>query len=160
MPKPELPKAVFKYEQADDSAGFLLWKITALWQAQLQKVLSEFGITQTQYAILASLAWFAQHQEAPTQAHLVDHTKIDKMTLSKAIRKLEEVGLVTREDSAQDSRAFNICFTEQGSQVIQQAVVAIETADEAFFACLSEPQLQAYKSLMATIIASQSQTKP
>ena len=42
----------FKYKKADDSAGFLLWKITALWQSKLAEVLREFGITQTQYAIL------------------------------------------------------------------------------------------------------------
>jgi len=47
----------FKYEKVDDSAGFLLWKITALWQRKLTVVLSEYGITQTQYAMLASLRW-------------------------------------------------------------------------------------------------------
>jgi len=62
----------FKYEKADDSAGFLLWKITALWQSRLTEVLGEFGITQTQYAILASLKWFEEKKEPTTQAHLVE----------------------------------------------------------------------------------------
>ncbi|HPY40001.1 MAG TPA: MarR family transcriptional regulator [Thiolinea sp.] len=156
MQEPEASESVFKYDQADDSAGFLLWKITALWQNQLNQVLGEFGITQTQYAILASLAWFGEKYELPTQARLVEHTKIDKMTLSKAIRKLEESGVVVREDSTQDSRAFSICFTEQGKQLIQKAVVAIENADEAFFSCLSPEQLEAYKMLTLSIIKSRS----
>jgi len=30
----------FKHEQADDSPGFLLWKLTALWQEKLAGVLA------------------------------------------------------------------------------------------------------------------------
>jgi MarR family transcriptional regulator for hemolysin len=143
----------FKYEKADDSAGFLLWKITALWQRKLSEVLGEFGITQTQYAMLASLRWFEEQKEPATQSHLVEHAKIDKMTVSKAIRKLEQEGFVLREQSSSDSRATNVRFTAKGRKVIQKAIVAIENADEEFFSCLTEKQLETYKSLISSIIA-------
>ena len=131
----------FKYEKADDSAGFLLWKITTLWHRELTEVLQKFGITQTQYAILASL-----------QTHLVEHSKIDKMTVSKAIRRLEKDGLVLREKSSQDNRAVNVRFTARGIELIQKAIVAIETVDEKFFSCLREKQLEIYKSLTLKVI--------
>jgi len=146
----------FKYNKADESAGFLLWKITALWQAKLGTVLGEFGITQTQYAILASLRWFEEKQEPTTQSHLVEHTKIDKMTVSKAIRRLEKDRLVSRESSATDNRAINVQFTDHGREVIQRAVVAIENADEDFFFCFSGKQLVEYKSLTLKVIANNS----
>ena len=142
----------FKYKKADDSAGFLLWKITALWQKELAGVLGEFGITQTQYAILASLKWFEEKNEPTTQTHLVDHTKIDKMTVSKAIRNLEQDGFVVREQSSSDSRATNVRFTTQGKKIIHKAIIAIENADEEFFSCLSDKQLDVYKSLTSTVI--------
>ncbi len=143
----------FKHAKADDSAGFLLWKITALWQRRLSAVLGEFGITQTQYAILASLRWFEEQKEATTQAHISEYARIDKMTLSKAIRKLEEDDLVVRDQSATDSRAINVRFTVKGKKVIQKAVVAIEQADDEFFSCLTERQLEIYKSLMVSVIS-------
>ncbi|MEO8134664.1 MAG: MarR family transcriptional regulator [Betaproteobacteria bacterium] len=143
----------FKYDKADDSAGFLLWKITALWQGKLAEVLGEFGITQTQYAMLASLRWFEEQGEPTTQAHLVEHAKIDKMTVSKSIRRLEEDGLVSRQPSSSDSRATDVRFTAKGRKIIQRAIVAIENADEEFFSGLTEKQLQAYKSLTSSIIA-------
>lgn len=143
----------FKYEKVDDSAGFLLWKITALWQRKLTVVLSEYGITQTQYAMLASLRWFEEQKEPTTQAHLVEHAKIEKMTVSKAIRKLEENGFVVREQSSSDSRATNVRFTAKGRKVIQGAISAIENADEEFFSCLTEKQLETYKSLTSSVIA-------
>ncbi|MBI2769618.1 MAG: MarR family transcriptional regulator [Burkholderiales bacterium] len=143
----------FKHEKADDSAGFLLWKITALWQRKLAGVLGGFGITQTQYAILASLRWFEQQGEPITQTHLVEHTRIDKMTLSKAIRKLEEDALVRREASAADSRAVEVRFTPRGRKVVEQAVVAIENADDEFFGCLAGKPLADYKALTVRVIA-------
>ena len=146
-------ESVFQYEQADDSSGFLLWKITMLWQQKLFKVLGEFGITQTQYAILASLLWFEEKHEPATQAHLVEHTKIDKMTLSKSIRKLEVAGFVLRTQSARDARAMDLEFTVFGKGQIRRAIVAVENADEEFFACLTEIQLNAYRSLTISIIA-------
>ena len=143
----------FRYNEADDSAGFLLWKITASWQAKLGKILYEFGITQTQYAILASLKWFEEKNEPTTQSHLVEHAKIDKMTISKAIRRLESEGLVVRERSATDSRATNVYFSTKGRSIIQKAIVAVESADEEFFSCLNEKQLNSYKQLTAKVIA-------
>jgi len=149
-------RSPFKYEKADDSAGFLLWKITALWQRKLAEVLREFGITQTQYAILASLKWFEEKKEPTTQTHLVEHAKIDKMTLSKAIRRLEKDGLVLRQDSPTDSRAIQVRFTAKGRRVIKKAVVDIENADEEFFSCLDEEQLLLYKVLTSRVIAASS----
>ncbi|HVT04389.1 MAG TPA: MarR family transcriptional regulator [Thermoanaerobaculia bacterium] len=143
----------FKYERADDSAGFLLWKITALWQRELALVLSELGITQTQYAMLASLMWFEEQGEPATQVHLVEHAKIDKMTVSKAIRRLEEDGLVSRQRSSADSRATRVRFTAKGRRVIRKAVVAVESADERFFSSLSRQQLADFKRLTALVIA-------
>ncbi|MHB8140733.1 MAG: MarR family winged helix-turn-helix transcriptional regulator [Vulcanimicrobiaceae bacterium] len=143
----------FKHDKADDSPGFLLWKLVALWQGKLAGVFSEFAITQTQYAILASLLWFEQQHEPPTQTRLVEHAKIDKMTLSKAIRKLEEDGLVLREPSATDTRAIQVRFTATGRKLIHRAIVAVERADDEFLSCLTERRLKSYKALTISIIA-------
>lgn len=144
--------SAFQYESADDSAGFLLWKITALWQQKIVAVLSGFEITQTQYAIMASLKWFEENNEPATQGHLVEHTKIDKMTVSKSIRKLEKAGFVSRNPSSADTRAVDVRFTAFGRKQIRKAIAAVENADEEFFSCLKKEQLKAYKSLTISVI--------
>ena len=155
MKKQETPEvSPFKHAKADDSAGFLLWKITALWQKKLAVVLAEYDITQTQYTILASLRWFEQQGEPTTQSHLAEHTKIDKMTLSKAIRKLEDAQLVSRQSSSSDSRATNVKFTAKGKKVIQAAIAAIENADDEFFFSLTAKQMETYKALTISVIGS------
>ena len=142
----------FRHAKADDSPGFLLWKLTALWQQKLAEVLDAHGITQTQYAILASLRWFEEQGEPPTQAHLAGHTRIDKMTLSKALRRLEAEGWVKRRSSKDDSRAMQVAFTAKGRKLIPQAVVGIETADAEFFGKLNVRDLAAYQALTAALI--------
>ena len=154
MKKPEASEtAPFKHDKADDSPGFLLCKLIALWQGKLAGVFAELSITQTQYAILASIRWFEQEHEPPTQARLVEHAKIDKMTLSKAIRKLEESGLVCREPSSTDTRAIQVRFTAAGRKLIHLAVIAVESADNEFFSFFNGRQLESWKALTISIVA-------
>ncbi len=145
-------KTSFKHKRADDSAGFLLWKITSLWQNKLSTVLSEFDINQTQFAIMASLKWFEEHNEEATQAHLVEHSKIEKMTVSKSIRNLESKNLISRAKSKTDARAISIKFTKEGTKIINKAIVTIELADDDFFSSLSSQELKQYKSVVAKVV--------
>jgi hypothetical protein len=39
-----------------------------------------------------------------------------------------------------------------GRKLIQKAIAAIENADERFFSCLSEEQLEVYRSLTSAVI--------
>jgi MarR family transcriptional regulator for hemolysin len=142
----------FKHMKADDSAGFLLWKLTALWQRKLGLVFDGLGITQTHYAILASLRWFEEHREPTTQALLAKHARIEPMTLSKAFRRLEDNGLVVREQSAVDSRAITVRLTAKGRKLTQKAIVAVEDVDDEFFGRLSGSALTRYKSLVVALI--------
>lgn len=141
----------FRYKRSKDSPGFLLFKLHAAWQERLRVVLESFGITQTQYAILASLRWFEERHEPPTQTHLVEHARIEKMTLSKAIRQLERDRLLAREPSADDSRAVRVRLTAKGRRLTERAVVAIESADEEFFRRLSSRDLGAFRRLMSQL---------
>lgn len=154
MKEPETPdSSPFQHDEPDDSPGFLLWKLVLLWQEKLAAVFAQFSITQTQYAILASMLWFEQQNEPPNQARLGEHARIDKMTISKAIRRLEEKHLVRRESSAMDTRAMHVRLTVAGRKLIHQAVIAVERADDDFFSCLTERQMEFWKTLAITIIA-------
>ncbi|MDQ6769908.1 MAG: winged helix DNA-binding protein [Gemmatimonadota bacterium] len=76
------------------------------------------------------------------------------MTLSKSIRRLEEDGLVLRDQSSSDGRATSVRFTARGRRTVEKAIVAIENADEEFFSGLTEKQLDTYRYLTSTVIAS------
>lgn len=152
--------ATFRYASAEASPGFMLWKITQLWQAKILKALTPFALTQTQYAILASLKWCVEHQLPTTQAYLIGFSKIEKMTFSVAIRKLVTRGMLTRSVAKSDSRAIEVAFTPAGQKLVNGAIVAVENADEQFFSAISERERKSYlqwatKMIHASVAQSQ-----
>jgi len=145
-------KTVFKHEQPDDSGGFLLWKVTALWQAKLEVVLDKYDINQLQFVILASLKWFEEHSEETTQAHIAEHAKLNKMVVSRAVRKLEDKGFLSRFSSQVDGRAQGLAFTKHGKNIVEQAIISVEKEDDLFFSILTKEEFQQYKELTKKLI--------
>lgn len=151
-------KTVFREKNADDSPGFLLFRITVLWQKKLGIIFNDLKIQQTQYAILASLKYFEEKNEKCTQAFLVEHARIDKMTLSKSVRQLEKTGLVKRAQSDEDARAVLVQLTQRGRNLVTEAVGRIEDADELFFHYLNEKQRSSFKEISLTLIKGNSES--
>jgi DNA-binding MarR family transcriptional regulator len=75
------------------------------------------------------------------------------MTVSKAVRKLERIGLVYTGRSASDNRAANLQFVAKGRRSVTKVIEAVENIDEEFFSCLSKHQMDEYKFLTLSVIA-------
>lgn len=75
----------FSVDKAEESSGFLLWQVTNLWQRAIKKALEEYGLTHSQYVLLASIHWLTLHKQEVTQIVLSAHTKIDPMTTSTVL---------------------------------------------------------------------------
>lgn len=130
----------FSVQKADDSSGFLLWQVTTLWQREIKKALESVELSHSSFVILASLLWFDEQQIEPTQTTIINHTKLDKMTVSKSLKTLVSHRLVTRFENEIDTRAKTIVLTEQGKNVAIQTVQIVESVDGEFFAKLSHDE--------------------
>ncbi|MEP6512790.1 MAG: MarR family transcriptional regulator [Parafilimonas sp.] len=128
---------IFSFEKANDSPGFLLWQVTNLWQREIKKALEKFGLTHSQFVLLASVYWLSLQPEDVTQINLSAHTKIDPMSTSKVLRTLQMKGLLQRQEHHTDTRAKTVALTEKGKKVTGEAVKVVEKFDELFFAPLS-----------------------
>jgi DNA-binding MarR family transcriptional regulator len=126
----------FSVEKAEESSGFLLWQVTNLWQREIKKALEEFGLTHSQYVLLASIHWLTLHDQEVTQVVLSNHTKIDPMTTSTVLRTLQQKGFLQREEHRTDTRAKSVGLTEEGVRIIKMAVVVVEKFDKVFFSLL------------------------
>lgn len=133
-PKP--PKSSFGFEAPEDSPGFMLWQTTVVWQRLIKKALDEYDITHTDFVIMANVLWFEEHHEDVTQIKISRLSKLDKMTVSKALKKLVAQGYVVRMESAQDTRAKSVTLTVKGKKLITKLVPVVEKVDEEFFGCI------------------------
>jgi DNA-binding MarR family transcriptional regulator len=125
------------FASTDDSTGLLLWQVTNRWQAAQRAALKAYGLTHVQFVLLASLTWL--EADGPvTQRQLADHAATDPMMTSQVLRALEGRDLIERLPHPSDGRARALTATSGGRALANQAVVAVEACDAAFFAALGD----------------------
>jgi MarR family transcriptional regulator, organic hydroperoxide resistance regulator len=125
-------KLATEFKSAEDSPGFLLWKLSNKWQAKQRTVLKPFGLTHVQFVLLATLT-YTSGRHMFTQKQLAEYAETDVMMTSQVIRKLEQKKLVQREPSKDDARAFVVTPTRAGMALANQAVKEVERVDREFF---------------------------
>lgn len=131
----------FSVEKPEESSGFLLWQVTNLWQRSIKKALEQYGITHSQFVLMASIHWLTLHEQEVTQIILSAHTKIDPMTTSTVLRTLQQKGFIQRQEHGTDTRAKLVVLTEEGKIIIKKAVVTVEKFDKEFFSICNTSEL-------------------
>ncbi len=151
LPEKHTSNLPFGFEQPEDSPGFLLWQATMTWQRLIKKALEPFGVSHSQFVIMAILLWFKEHNYETTQALIINWSKLDKMTVSKALKKLVDQKWVHRFEHKIDTRSKSVSLTEEGKKLVCQLVPIVEHIDETFFGKLEHDQrslIQILKNLM------------
>jgi MarR family transcriptional regulator, organic hydroperoxide resistance regulator len=124
-----------------ESPGFLLWKISNAWQRRQRMALQPYGLTHSQFVVLATATWFGA-AETLTQARISQLSGIDPMTTSQVLRALEAATLIQRVDHPTDPRAKSIMVTRAGRDLARKAIVVVEDTDAAFFEPLASDTAQ------------------
>lgn len=144
------PALATEFERAEDSPGLLLWQLSNKWQAAQRAALKPHGLTHVQFVLLATLT-FASGKNTFTQKQLADYAETDVMMTSQVVRKLEQKGLVQRELSKLDGRAFTLNPTPKGTTLANQAVKAVEAVDKDFFVAAGD-KLPVLVALMRQLV--------
>ena len=142
----------FGFEKPQDSPGFLLWQTAIVWQRAIKQVLDKHQLSHAQFVIMALLSWFEIQHESVNQCKIVAWSKLDKMTVSQALKKLSAEGFVKRQTSEKDSRAKTITLTPNGRLLINRIVPHIEATDAMFFATLNHSEQQHCMALLNKLI--------
>lgn len=123
-----------------------------LWQRTVKRELDKLGLTHTQFVLLATLAWLSKTSDSVTQVEIANHSKTDRMMVSKVLRTLEDKGLIARKEHATDTRAKSVSLTPNGESILQKALTTVEQVDIDFFSKLGEEEA-AFNSGMLKLIS-------
>jgi DNA-binding MarR family transcriptional regulator len=126
-------ESAFGFDQADDSPGFLLWQTTVTWQRLIKSALEPYNISHTHHVIMAILLWFEEHHYEATQVLISKWSKLDKMTVSNSLKKLGELGYISRVEHETDTRAKRVKLTKNGKSLARSLVPIVEKIDAKFF---------------------------
>jgi DNA-binding MarR family transcriptional regulator len=122
-----------EFEGPEHSPGFLLWQVSTQWRRKIENALSAIGLTHPQFVLLASVAWLSRHGSLATQAELARHCKTDVNMTSQVLRTLAKKGYIERVQQKGDERSKYSRVTDEGKQLIEQALPLVESVDRAFF---------------------------
>lgn len=143
----------FGFDTPEDSPGFLLWQTTVVWQRQIKRALEPYNISHPQFVIMTTLMWFEAHHYDTTQILIVNWSKLDKMTVSKSLRKLVALGFVHRIEHETDTRAKSVSLTEKGKEMLRSLVPIVEGIDSTFFGKTSLKQQKSLVQILAKLTA-------
>lgn len=83
-----------------------------------------------------------------TQHELVRESHLSAPTVSVALVKMEQEGLVTRVSDDNDARAVRVSLTERGRELDQILKQTIASVDKSMTDCLDEAEKKTLKSLL------------
>lgn len=106
-----------------------------------------FGLNRDEWRILAALAEEGQMQASD----LVPHTSLDKMQVSRALARMEQDGLVTRQPSPDDARARLVKPTAQGRKLYRKIVPMVQAREAYLLQALEHSECEALLRAMEKI---------
>jgi DNA-binding MarR family transcriptional regulator len=111
------------------------------------------GLTPRQYAILNSI----QDNPGVSQTGLVGMTGIDRSTLADIVRRMLDKGLVQRERTEQDARAYSVKLTRKGTNTLKKIQPRAEMVDKKILDSIPKEHRTLFVSLLAQMVANLSE---
>jgi DNA-binding MarR family transcriptional regulator len=118
---------------------------------RLEAALQPLGITTTQFRILTALS---RGDNKRSSAELSRIFGVKPQTMIKQIVSLESNGLIERNLAKGSKRILEVSMTEAGRGALRACDKAATSVETAIFSCFAPGELDAYRTLMAKLLAS------
>ncbi|MFG3440305.1 MarR family winged helix-turn-helix transcriptional regulator [Nonomuraea sp. NPDC047897] len=140
-----------------DDAEFRAWigyrRMRLLLDAEVGRdLLADSGLSMPDYDVLSALTASERHRRRLTE--LADRMLWSKSRLSRHIGRMEQRGLVSREECEDDARGAVIVLTEDGLRTIREAAPQhVESVRRHIIDLLSDEQIEALGTIAETVLA-------
>jgi DNA-binding MarR family transcriptional regulator len=92
-----------------------------------ERVARTSGLTPQRYLLLLMIKGAAGGTQQTTVTELADRLQLAQSTVTELVRRAEEVGLVTREQSRQDARVAHLRLTPEGDRRLTESFTILAT---------------------------------
>jgi DNA-binding MarR family transcriptional regulator len=110
----------------DRSVGFLLNRAARSMKRTLEARLATYGITASQYVILAIL----EKKDGLSQTQLGNRLNFDNPTVTGVIDRMERDGLVERRRTSSDRRVINIFLSDKAKTILSEITTIAEEVND------------------------------
>jgi MarR family transcriptional regulator, temperature-dependent positive regulator of motility len=111
-------------------------------------VQKRFGLSRVEFVVIYSL----RLMDGVTASEIASSTAFPKNTLSRAVGRLEELGLIMRGTDRGDRRAQPLKLTDKGNAVLNEAIPRFVAREEEMLAPLTLVEREQLSNLMAKVV--------
>jgi DNA-binding MarR family transcriptional regulator len=102
--------------QVERSLGFLFADISRLARKEFDRRVRDLGLTRAQWLFL----YYLSRQPGCTQSDLAELLQMEKITISRQAKRLENAGWIARGDHSEDARAYRLALTPRAGRIISR----------------------------------------
>lgn len=138
-----------KYDDLWGRPGYLVRRLHQIHVGLFSEACDGVDLTAVQYAMLSVLFSGGGRFD---QLSLSKAVGVDRTSGADVIKRLERRGLIAREPSTEDRRAFVVSITEAGRKVVCQVRPMMEAAQEKLVSPLTEKERDTFTRLILKMI--------
>jgi DNA-binding MarR family transcriptional regulator len=127
--------------------GYLLHRVGAALRPEVTAALRPLKLSLTEFVCLRVLSM----NPGMCSAELSRHGNVTPQAMNTVLRRLEEVGAVTRPASVPSGRALPAKLTRNGQALLKRAEAAVSGADDRVLARLTTAQRREFKRMLVTL---------
>lgn len=141
-------RAVHLLESQDASSTMYINDISRLFEYYVNSAAERRGVSTSYRKILFHLA----HEDGLTQLDLVKRSHLTAPTVSVAIKKMENEGLVSRKADEEDMRQVRVHLTKKGKMHDEFIRRVSKETEENFLSCLSDDEVKQLNGLLRRVL--------
>ena len=135
------------YFDPEDTVGFLIWDANRAMNREFSERIAQHGVSLGLWPFLRAL-W---EKDGLTQRELSEKVRMKGPTTVAALNKLEDRGLVRREENRKDARKINVFLTPDGRKVYRKVIPEVEAVNRQCLDTLSEQEQNDFKDMIKRI---------
>ncbi len=131
-------------EIEDQTLGFLVRRVMARLRPEATSALRPLGLGLPEFVCMRILETYPGR----TSADLARHTHVTAQAMNLVLHELEDMGAVTRPETAPSGRALPAQLTRKGKALLKRAEAAVAKAEDKILAHLSAAERRELKRLL------------
>ena len=129
----------------EDRVGYLLKKVQGALRNEMDRSLSERGLTTPQYAVLAAL----ERSPGASNAQLARMSFVTPQTMIRILQNLEDAGLIERSPHPEHGRVLRVDMTPKGRKLAKSCHDVVNEIEERMLARLPKKERAKLARLLA-----------
>lgn len=131
------------------SLGYHLSLAARIQERRLDDWLRPLGLTRTTWCILLAV----ENERLTRPSAIAEFVGIDRTATSRALRQMEDAGLILRSAAATDRRMTDVALSERGRNLVALGTPLAEENNRLIAEKLSEADVQELRRLLNQIIS-------